>query len=426
MQRKATVIVGGLVLVMVSLLFTVQTHAIAAFARKYNVKCFTCHTIFPRLNKTGYMFKRLGYRMPPDLEEGKDMPKISELDNKIPWKLDNSVALLIATSVTNEKERVGDERTSSNSINLDEAALLFGGSVPESNFSYFGEYLLYEDGETELEKAKVDYTVGNVGSSLFMGIGKASLQEGFKASSTAGLVEEDSPVALDVSSLNNFSLGKHPALLEFGYTWASMYYKQVLGLTVKVANSLDEDGGSVTSGSSYNHKDIWFQADYLFGPDGGVSLMTYRGKKPQVQNEYTPDEFLYFPYTHRNGLFANYLFFNKLDILGGYLWSKEDWRDFSVNPIETIKSHSYFGEIDYYIKTGIAVFGRYDKTRDTIKDNPMFEPMNGKSYLIGAVATLVAKGNIKSSITYGHSTQTDMFGESTKASNFKLSLVLGW
>ena len=45
-------------------------NAIPAFARKFGVKCYTCHTIPPALNKNGYMFKRLGYRMPPDEMDG--------------------------------------------------------------------------------------------------------------------------------------------------------------------------------------------------------------------------------------------------------------------------------------------------------------------------------------------------------------------
>ena len=53
-------------------------HAIPAFARKYGVKCYTCHTVPPALNKNGYMFKRLGYRMPPDEMDGtKPAPKIT-------------------------------------------------------------------------------------------------------------------------------------------------------------------------------------------------------------------------------------------------------------------------------------------------------------------------------------------------------------
>ena len=67
-----------------------QAHAIPAFARKYGVKCYTCHTIPPALNKNGYMFKRLGYRMPPDEMDGtKPAPKITELDKDIKFSLQN-------------------------------------------------------------------------------------------------------------------------------------------------------------------------------------------------------------------------------------------------------------------------------------------------------------------------------------------------
>jgi mono/diheme cytochrome c family protein len=41
-----------------------SAQAIPAFARKYNVDCTYCHTAWPQLNRTGYIFRRLGYRMP--------------------------------------------------------------------------------------------------------------------------------------------------------------------------------------------------------------------------------------------------------------------------------------------------------------------------------------------------------------------------
>ena len=67
--------------------------AIPAFARKFGVKCYTCHTIPPALNKTGYMFKRLGYRLPPDEMDGtKPLPRLpswtrtSNSTSSIPWR----------------------------------------------------------------------------------------------------------------------------------------------------------------------------------------------------------------------------------------------------------------------------------------------------------------------------------------------------
>ena len=62
---KAILVVLGLMLLMPQ-----PGHAIPAFARKFGVKCYTCHTVPPALNKNGYMFKRLGYRMPPDEMDG--------------------------------------------------------------------------------------------------------------------------------------------------------------------------------------------------------------------------------------------------------------------------------------------------------------------------------------------------------------------
>ena len=39
-----------------------------SWARKYNAECSLCHTIYPRLNRMGYDFKRLGYRMPREIQ----------------------------------------------------------------------------------------------------------------------------------------------------------------------------------------------------------------------------------------------------------------------------------------------------------------------------------------------------------------------
>jgi mono/diheme cytochrome c family protein len=43
------------------------TQAMPAWSRKYNADCSLCHTTYPRLNRKGYEFKRLGYRFPNEL-----------------------------------------------------------------------------------------------------------------------------------------------------------------------------------------------------------------------------------------------------------------------------------------------------------------------------------------------------------------------
>src|SRR5271165_4269946 len=78
-----------------------SARAIPAFARKYNLKCYSCHTIPPALNKTGYMFKRLGYRLPPDEMDGtKAAPKVATLGNDIKFSITNSLAIIAQGSFT--------------------------------------------------------------------------------------------------------------------------------------------------------------------------------------------------------------------------------------------------------------------------------------------------------------------------------------
>ena len=47
------------------------TQAMPAWSRKYNAECSLCHTTYPRLNRTGYEFKRLGYRFKWEVDAAK-------------------------------------------------------------------------------------------------------------------------------------------------------------------------------------------------------------------------------------------------------------------------------------------------------------------------------------------------------------------
>src|SRR5450759_2206035 len=150
--------------VLVALGYVVLTpqpaHAIPAFARKYNLKCYSCHTIPPALNKTGYMFKRLGYRLPPDEMDGtKAAPKITELGKDIKFSITNSFALIGQGSFTWDKTRGdGITPTSSTSFNLDEVAMFAAGAVPDSGFSYFTHFELSQGGSSPfLEQAVMGY-----------------------------------------------------------------------------------------------------------------------------------------------------------------------------------------------------------------------------------------------------------------------------
>lgn len=54
-----------------------SAQAIPAFARKYNVDCTYCHSAWPQLNRRGYIYRRLGYRMPWEVPTSSGTPSAS-------------------------------------------------------------------------------------------------------------------------------------------------------------------------------------------------------------------------------------------------------------------------------------------------------------------------------------------------------------
>jgi len=398
-------------------------HAIPAFARKFGVKCYTCHTIPPALNKNGYMFKRLGYRMPPDEMDGtKPAPKISDLDKGIPFSLTNSFALILQGSVTDEKTAAdagnttsaspvsscnsgnnGTQQSSScSSFNLDEAALFVAGTVPDSGFSYFGHYELYQGGNNDLEQGFGVYTAGRANQSFFIKAGEMHMQEGegTRAAMFYNLFPDPAYTLTNVDPIS-FSLDQHPVGVDVGYTWASNYFGRIFAVSAKVTNGLNADGSEILDSSTKNSKDVWADADYWFGPDGGVTAMFYRGSKDQIQNAGTSAEFTYRPTIWRSGIFGNYLFFDKLDLLGGYIHSQDDWQTVQNGPIGNYLGNSYRGEADYYIKTGTVVMARLDRSTQSVTAQP---DMHTIAWGIGGEHALTDRGNVvlRASYTQEH------------------------
>ena len=411
---KVSLSVFGFVLLMPQ-----QGHAIPAFARKYGVKCYACHTVPPALNKNGYMFKRLGYRMPPDEMDGtKPAPKITELDKNNKFSLTNAMALILQTSFTTDKTVAdagnttssspssscnsgtdGTQQSSScSSFNLDEAALFAAGAIPETGFSYFAHYELYQDGGSGLEQGYGVYTGGRANSSYFIKAGEMHMQEGegTRASMFYNLFADPSYTLSNVDPIN-FSLDQHPVGVDVGYTWASNYFKRVFAASAKVTNGLNADGSEILGSSTKNSKDVWADADYWFGPDGGVTVMVYRGSKDQIQNAGAVNEFTYRPTLWRSGAFGNYLFFDKLDLLGGYIRSEDDWQWVQGGPLSHYIANTYRGEADYYFRPGLVLMARVDRSTQSIAPQPL---MNTRVWSVGGEHALTDLGNVVARAAY--------------------------
>lgn len=73
-----------------------KVEAMPAWSRKYNAKCTLCHTTYPRLNRTGYEFKRLGYRLPREVE-AKSEGRLPELRRTGSGKADHQTYVIEPT-----------------------------------------------------------------------------------------------------------------------------------------------------------------------------------------------------------------------------------------------------------------------------------------------------------------------------------------
>jgi hypothetical protein len=428
------------------LLMPQQGHAIPAFARKYGVKCYACHTVPPALNKNGYMFKRLGYRLPPDEMDGtKPAPKITELDKNNKFDLTNALALVLQTSFTADKTVAdagnttssssasscnsgvdGTQQSSScSSFNLDEAALFAAGTIPETGFSYFAHYELYQDGGSGLEQGYGVYTGGRANSSYFVKAGEMHMQEGegTRAAMFYNLFSDPAYTLTNVDPIN-FSLDQHPVGVDVGYTWASNYFKRVFAASAKVTNGLNADGSEILGSSTKNSKDVWADADYWFGPDGGVTVMVYRGSKDQIQNAGAVNEFTYRPAMWRSGAFGNYLFFDKLDLLGGYIRSQDDWQWVQNGPLTHYIANTYRGEADYYIKPGTVLMVRVDRSTQSIAPQPL---MHTRVWSVGGEHALTDLGNVIARAAYTQEHDGDPLAlAGTTDKSFKFDVRYMW
>jgi hypothetical protein len=204
-----------------------------------------------------------------------------------------------------------------------------------------------------------------------------------------------------------FSLDQAPVGVDFGYTHASNYFKNVFAVSAKVTNGLDADGNAILSSSTKNSKDVWADADYWFGPDGGITVIAYRGSKDQVQNAGADNQFTYRPVFYRTGVFGNYLFFDKLDLLGGYMHSQDDWKWTETGPTTHYIANTYRGEADYYIKPGTVIMARVDRGTATISPQPT---MHTRAWSVGAERALTDMGNVVARVSYNQEHDGDPLG----------------
>ena len=390
---------------------TQRAGAVPAFARRYNLKCYACHTIAPVLNEQGYLFKRLGFHLPPSLSAEQPAPSIAYLvHNEQPWSLTNNVSFAV-TDFSYQAQRTTQDGASPSSVSGFRANTwnsYFAGWVPDTNFFYFAEFDIVTAGTTSpnLPNAIIGYSGGTARNSWYVTAGRTHLQmaEGTRAAAVYSLLPA-SPLLFENMTSTNFVLDQSPVGLSAGYTWASNGYHNVFAASAKVTNGDNADGTEVLGLASRGGKDIWLDLDWWYAPESGVTFIDYYGTKDQIQNSGLSTQFTYQPRIRRQGIFANYMIKNKVDLLGGYLRNRDDWQYVSGVPGNYFTGNDYFGQADYYVRQGLAFSGRYDLLHQNITNGVGATSIH--DWTAGVNKSLTASGNIVGRFGYSYLTGLD-------------------
>jgi hypothetical protein len=390
---------------------TPRADAMPMYSRRYNLRCSACHTIAPQLNQMGWMFKRLGYHLPPALMKGQRAPSISDMVKEEPhWTVTDNLSVAVADfaleATRNTQE--GTSPTSSSAFQVNTWNNYFGGWVPDTNFFYLAEFDIITDGSISptLTNAYFGYSGGNAKTSWYVAGGREHLQigEGTRAAQVYSL-NLSSPLMFENPSPNNFVLDQSPVGIDAGVTWASDSYKNVLAATVKVTNGDNADGSEILGLSNKNSKDVWFDGDWWYAPESGITFLDYYGTIDQIQNAGAANQSTYRGAIRRVGVFANYLIANRFDVLAGYMLSKDDYQPLPGMTGSYFRANDYYGELNYYVTQFTALSGRYDLLEQRVTGGPGAQSMHQWSAAINQ--SLIKSGAVIGRLGYSYLTGRD-------------------
>jgi hypothetical protein len=381
----------------------VHVNALPQFARRYNLKCSACHTIAPVLNEQGILFQRMGYHLPPSLQPGAVAPNLSEIHGGADWSLGNNVSVAVADfSYSAERTtQAGQSPVSTSAFQVASWNNYFAGWLPDTNFFYHAEFDIVSGGATkpDLSNACIGYAGGTAKNSWFVVAGREHLQvaQGTRAAQVYSLLP-NSALLFETMSPTNFVFDQSPVGINVGYTWISSRYKRAFAASTKVTNGDNADGSEILTKSNKNSKDVWVDLDYWYAPESGVTFVDYYGKKDNL----APDGTIFHPNIRRQGVFGNYKLLSTVDFLGGYLHSHDNWLAAAGAPASNFLADDYYGAVDYYVRQGFAVSGRYDLLRQKITGASGVGLQSTHDWTIGVNKTLTPSGNVIGRIGYSY------------------------
>ena len=324
--------------------FPGRAKATPAYARRYDTKCKTCHApLPPRLNNTGEVFRRWGFRLPDADENGKLIMKTVPAHGI-------GDATSIAAELLARQDQMVDPGESKSTLEMGEVAVIAGTSVGD-HLSTQAIFIPHsEEGEVELENAQLQYNKGTPGSQFSLRGGLVEPLQWMKATHgsltpTMTLAFSEDPM-IPVGTFPGFALGKNQVELEAGYTYSRLRKGKMWTtlLSAGVLNGVDETG-EATNRNTTDGMDVFLQAYELFGSRNSFGGFYYKGR-----TLIDPQGLLLPPgpfrdHFSRYGLMANYAVVDRVDLVVALA----DGKDVSDESSRNVVSRGAYGQIDVTI-----------------------------------------------------------------------------
>ncbi|MGH7680952.1 MAG: hypothetical protein ACRENN_03090 [Candidatus Eiseniibacteriota bacterium] len=322
-----------------------QAQAVPAYARRYDTKCETCHApVPPRLNNTGEVFRRWGFRLPDADENGKLTMKV------VPAHSISDAASIVAEFAAHQDQYVSPGESKS-TLEMGEVAVVAGTSIGEK-LSTQAIFIPHNDeGGVELENAQLQYNHGTASHNFSL---RAGLIEPFRwmkgthgtLTPTGTLAFSESPL-IPVGNFPGFSLGLNQVEVEAGYTYSKLRNGKMWTtlLSAAVLNGVDE-AGETASRNTTDGMDVFLQAIELFGARNTLGGFYYKGRTliDPFSTLLPPGPFK--DKFTRYGVMGNYVLFARVDLVGALADGKDDSDELTGNVV----SRGAYGQVDVTIR----------------------------------------------------------------------------
>jgi len=345
-----------------------QVTSMPMFARKFDMNCQSCHTVIPKLNETGMMFRASGWR--PQADIGTEDKGNNEMGNITSARIQGRYDL----TSTEDKNAV---KTYVNQATFYELTVYPLTGAFNKNWGSLVELTFAPEEVAEIENGYVrgNWKAGAEGvfSTRF---GIFHPWEGYGASDRPASISRplfQTTFAKDAKAAKTFVFkpwGLDQAGLEFGHDMKRTMIRGTMfnGISYEEnsagkADVIPAQGGGLQKDPkrpSYASKDFQVTATQLLTADGGgATLYYYMGAVDlpvtgvPADPPFTQDKF------YRAAAYASYPLVKKLMVLGGYQ-TGEDKYDDALQVEQKSKSMGYFGEVDFSAPRDFVLAGRYD------------------------------------------------------------------